>query len=357
MAAHQVVQTVTLPAEHERSGGGEIDPIMILVAALVQAVDPEAALLQRFQRAAEVPHAGHGEILESAGRGFGHGFGQPRRAALGHDHGGGSGGVGGAHDGAQVVRVLDAVQDNDEPRALQDVLQFAVLDGGSQSEDTLVRADARQPVQGLAGLEANRDAALARHPDQFVDPSSGGAAGDDEAVEGPARAQRFTHRVNSGQQAHVNRQDSSSGGSTLRRCGLQWLWMRPEAAPAPDPAEIPDKLYFRIGEVANLLGVEPYVLRYWEKEFPRLSPKKSGRDHRLYRRKDVELALEIKRLLYDSRYTIEGARKALAGRWKRAPRKAEPQPQAQGGLFEAPPASGVVEMVRGELEEILKLLR
>jgi DNA-binding transcriptional MerR regulator len=254
------------------------------------------------------------------------------------------------------VRVLDTVQDDDEARAFQDVFQFAVLDGGSQGDDALVRAGARQPVQGLAGFEANRDAALARQADQLLDPGPGGAPGDDEAVESAARAQRFTHRVNSGQQTHVNRQDSNSGGSALRRGGLQWLWMRPEAAPAPDPAEIPDKLYFRIGEVASLLGVEPYVLRYWEKEFPRLSPRKSGRDHRLYRRKDVELALEIKRLLYDSRYTIEGARKALAGRGKRAPRKAEPQPQAQGGLFEAP-QSGVVEMVRTELEEILRLLR
>jgi len=69
--------------------------------------------------------------------------------------------------------------------------------------------------------------------------------------------------------------------------------------------EIPDKLYFKIGEVAELLGVEPYVLRYWETEFPVLSPKKSGTGHRLYRRKDVELLLRIKHLLRDKRFTIE----------------------------------------------------
>src|SRR3954452_7224080 len=75
--------------------------------------------------------------------------------------------------------------------------------------------------------------------------------------------------------------------------------------------EIPDKLYFKIGEVSELLGVEPYVLRYWETEFSVLSPKKSGTGHRLYRRKDVELLLRIKHLLKEKRFTIEGARQTL----------------------------------------------
>jgi len=68
--------------------------------------------------------------------------------------------------------------------------------------------------------------------------------------------------------------------------------MTDPAVPSDTP-EIPDKLYFRIGEVAGLLAVEPYVLRYWETEFPSLAPKKSGTGHRLYRRKDVELLLKI----------------------------------------------------------------
>lgn len=82
--------------------------------------------------------------------------------------------------------------------------------------------------------------------------------------------------------------------------------------------EIPDKLYFRIGDVARLAGIKPYVLRFWETEFPALGPKKSGTGHRLYRRKDVELVLEIKRLLYEQRFTIEGARKFLETRAKTA---------------------------------------
>src|SRR5579871_3534618 len=97
-----------------------------------------------------------------------------------------------------------------------------------------------------------------------------------------------------------------------------------DAALQPGTPEIPDKLYFKIGEVSELLGVEPYVLRYWETEFSALSPKKSGTGHRLYRRKDVELLLRIKHLLKEKRYTIEGARQTLHSEAK-SPKAAAPK--------------------------------
>jgi DNA-binding transcriptional MerR regulator len=85
------------------------------------------------------------------------------------------------------------------------------------------------------------------------------------------------------------------------------------------PAELPDKLYFKIGEVARLVGVKPYVLRYWETEFTILRPGKTRSKHRLYRRKDVEMLLEIRRLLYAERYTIEGAKRRLRDGAARTP--------------------------------------
>jgi len=118
----------------------------------------------------------------------------------------------------------------------------------------------------------------------------------------------------------------------------------------PGP-EIPDKLYFKIGEVSELLGVEPYVLRYWETEFPVLSPKKSGTGHRLYRRKDVELLLRIKHLLYEKKFTIEGARLSLQAE-QRAP-KAKPAKRLQQELFSDDPLPGI----RRELQGILELLK
>jgi DNA-binding transcriptional MerR regulator len=78
-------------------------------------------------------------------------------------------------------------------------------------------------------------------------------------------------------------------------------------------SELPDKLYFKIGEVAQLVGVKPYVLRYWETEFPSIRPGKTRSQHRLYRRRDVETLIEIRRLLHDERYTIEGAKRRLRG--------------------------------------------
>src|SRR3954470_2166935 len=115
--------------------------------------------------------------------------------------------------------------------------------------------------------------------------------------------------------------------------------------------EIPDKLYFKIGEVSELLGVEPYVLRYWETEFSVLSPKKSGTGHRLYRRKDVELLLRIKHLLYEKRFTIEGARQSLHAEAKAPKPKAVKRIQQE--LFTDDP----LPEIRKELADILKLLK
>jgi len=124
-----------------------------------------------------------------------------------------------------------------------------------------------------------------------------------------------------------------------------------DAAVQPGSPEIPDKLYFRIGEASAILGVEPYVLRYWETEFPQLAPKKSGSGHRLYRRKDVELLLLIKHLLYEKRFTIEGARQNLQGIGHAA--KEIGAKQGQQSLFPEDP----LPEIRRELARILEMLK
>ena len=77
-------------------------------------------------------------------------------------------------------------------------------------------------------------------------------------------------------------------------------------------SDIPEKLYFKIGEVSKLADVAPHVLRYWESEFPAIKPKRAGSKQRLYRRKDVELILTIKNLLHLQGYTIAGAKKLIS---------------------------------------------
>jgi DNA-binding transcriptional MerR regulator len=125
-----------------------------------------------------------------------------------------------------------------------------------------------------------------------------------------------------------------------------------DVALQPGSPEIPDKLYFKIGEVSELLGVEPYVLRYWETEFPVLSPKKSGTGHRLFRRKDVELLLRIRHLLYEKRFTIEGARQTLQAE-ARAPKARTAPKRMQQELFAGDP----LPEIRRELADILELLK
>ena len=106
---------------------------------------------------------------------------------------------------------------------------------------------------------------------------------------------------------------------------------------------IPDRLYFKIGDVAEICDVETYVLRFWETQFPQLKPNKSGKGQRLYRKREVELALEIKRLVHEQGYTIAGARLAL----ENAQRRGTTPPQ----LASAPVAGVPPLKMRSESEK------
>lgn len=118
----------------------------------------------------------------------------------------------------------------------------------------------------------------------------------------------------------------------------------------PKTDALPDKLYFKIGEVSEIIGVEPYVLRYWETEFPALKPSKSRSQQRMYRRRDVELLIEIKRLLYNEMYTIAGAKKQLSKNGERAP-------AAQLHLeLPEPRNSETLRKVEKELHDLMKAI-
>ena len=118
-----------------------------------------------------------------------------------------------------------------------------------------------------------------------------------------------------------------------------------------DDTYIPEKLYFRIGEVSKLTHTQAYVLRYWETEFPTLRPNKSSTGHRLYRRRDVETVLEIRRLLYGQGFTIEGARKKLAGDGSPGRERSK-----QKALFQGSTNGSELRTIRRELQGILTLL-
>jgi DNA-binding transcriptional MerR regulator len=132
---------------------------------------------------------------------------------------------------------------------------------------------------------------------------------------------------------------------------------------ASESPTIPDRLYFKIGDVARICGLETYVLRFWESQFPQLKPNKSGTGQRLYRRREVELVLEIQRLVHKEGYTLPGARHALEQQNRRSGQQ-EPR-GAQGSRLEAQQnspsrhkdaAAATIGHARAELREIAALL-
>jgi DNA-binding transcriptional MerR regulator len=121
---------------------------------------------------------------------------------------------------------------------------------------------------------------------------------------------------------------------------------------------IPEKIYFKIGEVCDIVGVQAHVLRYWETEFPMLSPQKNRSGQRSYRRKDVEISLRIKELLYDEMFTIAGARKKLQAENREAPKlkivhpdpvRNEPRSETPS-LFDSPANDEELELVLETVE-------
>ncbi len=123
--------------------------------------------------------------------------------------------------------------------------------------------------------------------------------------------------------------------------------------PPPSGSEIPDKLYFRIGEVSKLCDLPAYVLRFWESEFPSLKPHKGGTGQRLYRRRDVEMVLRIKSLLYDEGYTIPGARQIFKAELRHK------EPQLSLGIEETdshPAPSKQLRKLQKELRDLHALL-
>jgi DNA-binding transcriptional MerR regulator len=114
-------------------------------------------------------------------------------------------------------------------------------------------------------------------------------------------------------------------------------------------SRFPDKLFYRIGDVSEITGIKPHILRYWEAEFSVLHPRKNDAGQRVYERRDVKLIIEIKKLLYEQRYTISGAKKFLARRHWQVTKK-PPAAKPPGDM------SAALKMCRQELRSLLALL-
>jgi DNA-binding transcriptional MerR regulator len=128
---------------------------------------------------------------------------------------------------------------------------------------------------------------------------------------------------------------------------------RKHVAPA---IEIPDRLYYRIGDVARICGVEPYVLRFWETQFPNLKPGKGGTGQRLYRRREVELALRIKQLVHGDGYTLAGARLALENAPKARVKQTTLTLTSEQAQQRLDAATAAIGRARAELRELASQL-
>ncbi len=113
---------------------------------------------------------------------------------------------------------------------------------------------------------------------------------------------------------------------------------------------LPDKLFYKIGEISKITGVESYVLRYWETEFPFLRPRKNKSGQRVYTKKDLDLILQLKKMLYQDRYTIEGVRKKFGEGTLKAP---EPKPVPSVQVLDSRSPAAVLEIVKKRLRDIL----
>lgn len=116
--------------------------------------------------------------------------------------------------------------------------------------------------------------------------------------------------------------------------------------------EVPEKLFFKIGEVAEIAGIKPHVLRFWESEFGILKPVKSRTGHRIYRKKDVETVLQIRRLLYEEGYTISGAKKKLFHKEK----SLNDQPKLNSETINHDDKDELLDMLKDNLRSILEIL-
>ncbi len=129
---------------------------------------------------------------------------------------------------------------------------------------------------------------------------------------------------------------------------------KPAAENIKTSLPLPDKLFYKIGEVGKITGVEPYVLRYWETEFHFLRPRKNKAGQRVYVKKDLELIMHVKKMLYQERYTIEGVRKRFG---EGMLRESEPETASDKRMKSSQNPAEVIEFVKKRLKEILEQLK
>ena len=188
MAGSSLVESFAFAAEHDGGGGCVLDLIVRFGAAFVEAVNPVAALLEFLERAVDVSNADDGYIGERSCGGAGDGIGEAGGATFGDDDSYCSGGVRGADDGSEVVRIFDAVEDDVQSAGGDGLFQRGEFLGGSKGDNALVGSTLRRSVERFAGFKADGDLAIAAEFNDFLEAWSACSFDDKDAVKGAAGA-------------------------------------------------------------------------------------------------------------------------------------------------------------------------
>ena len=198
-----LVKTLALASEHNGSWGSVVDPIVRFGAALVETIDPEALLLELFERLADIGDANQGQVFDSSGRGARDGFGQGSGAAFRHYDGIGPRGMGGTDDGAEVVGIFDAIEKNEQARVPGNGIQLRITVGCAEGDNALVRDAFGRAIQRFARFKPQGNGAFATEFDDFLNARTGHSFGDQNFLERALGAQGFTNRMDAEKQGHV----------------------------------------------------------------------------------------------------------------------------------------------------------
>ncbi len=223
MCLYLVMQPLPFPAQNEHRTSGILHLVVQSISPLVDAVDPETGGLQRLQGSVQIDRTYHGEVLQSPGRGLGDDIRQTCGAPLGNDHRVRPCGVGRADDSAEIVRVLDAVQQHQHPGRADYTFQGDVAVRGGYRDHALMGGASRQPVERGPRLEADGDLGGTAKVHNLLNAGAAGASGDQDPLDRAAGLERFRHRVNSGQCAHAAfmvARGAAGGGAGLLSFGF-----------------------------------------------------------------------------------------------------------------------------------------
>lgn len=219
-----LMKAMAFAAENE---GGRLDVFdggVNLVAAFIQAIDPEAVLLQIFECFGGVSDADYGQVFERARGGFGDGLGESGGAAFGHDYGGSARGMRGADDGSQIVRIFHSVEYDEELRVVEDGVDAGVLVGGCKRDQSLMVSVGAGAVERVFRLKPDGDGAVAAEVDDFLDAGSAGAFGDQDAIKRASGEEGFADGVDARESLRAGRRGVLRTRLVSRKFRFRWSY-------------------------------------------------------------------------------------------------------------------------------------